>query len=124
LIGLILVKFGFPIGDPLSAVCVAVIMLYISFELGFKSFKVFMDFSPGQETMEKIENVFIKEKRITRYHKLKARMAGHGIWVDVHIHLPHNTHVTRAHKIAHEIKGNVIKKVPEVKEVNIHIEPD
>lgn len=127
LIGLVLVKFGYPIGDPLSAMAVALIMLYISFELGFRSFKVFMDFGPEPQVMERIEGAMIEEvdaKRITRYHKLKARVSGSKIWVDAHIHLPHGVHVKKAHQIAHDIKEHVMKKVPEVKEVNIHIEPD
>lgn len=124
LIGLVLVRFGFPPGDPLSAVVVSLVMLYISFELGFKSFKVFMDFTPDKEVMERIESVLITEKRITRYHKLRARLSGSRVWVDVHVHFPHDTNVQRAHKVAHEIKENVMKAVPEVKDVNIHIEPD
>jgi divalent metal cation (Fe/Co/Zn/Cd) transporter len=83
-----------------------------------------MDFTPDAKTMEAIENVLIEEKRITRFHKLKARMSGSKIWVDVHIHFPHETNVPRAHKIAHEIKEQIMKKVPEVKDVSIHIEPD
>ena len=124
LIGLLLVNLGYAIGDPLAAFAVGLIMLYISLELGFRAFKVFMDFMPDAPTMEKIESVLIAEKRITRFHKLKARMSGSKIWVDVHIHFPHDTHVPLAHKISHEIKNNIIRKVPEVKEVNIHIEPD
>lgn len=127
LIGLVLVRFGYGFGDPLSALAVACVMLYISYELGFKSFKVFMDFSPDQPTMERIEGVLIEEvdsKRITRYHKLRARLSGSKIWVDAHIQLPRDTHVKKAHNIAHEIKQKIMRRVPEVKEVNIHIEPD
>lgn len=124
LAGLVLVKLGFPPGDPFSAVVVALVMLYISFELGYKSFKVFMDFTPDKEVMGCIEGVLIDEKRITRYHKLRARLSGSRIWVDVHVHFPHETNVQRAHKVAHEIKKDIMKAVPEVKDVNIHIEPD
>ncbi|MFH2106087.1 MAG: cation diffusion facilitator family transporter [Candidatus Micrarchaeota archaeon] len=124
LIGLILVKFGYGFGDPLSAVFVGVIMLYISYELGVKSFRVFMDFSPDKETMGKIQFVLEKEKRITRFHKLRARISGSRILVDVHIHVPHATNVKLAHSIAHDLETRIIRKVPSVKEVSIHIEPD
>jgi len=124
LIGLVLVRLGFAAGDPISAFVVALVMLYISFELLSKSFVVFMDFSPDEVIMSRIEGVLIAENRITRFHKLRARYAGSKIHVDVHIHMPHHTGIKLAHTIAHELKENIIKAVPEVKEVNVHIEPD
>jgi cation diffusion facilitator family transporter len=124
LAGLILVRFGYAAGDPLSAFVVALVMLYISFELLSKSFIVFMDFSPDQATMNLIDGVLVTDGRITRFHKLRARYAGSKILVDVHIHVPHHTGIKQAHAIAHEVKEKIMKAVPAVKEVNIHIEPD
>jgi len=124
LVGLGMVKLGYKIGDPLAAVAVALIMFYISMKLLYSSYVVFMDFSPEQETMVKIKSVLIKEKRITRFHKLRARIAGSRILVDVHIHFPHGTPLETAHRIAHEIENEIIREIPTVKEVNIHLEPD
>lgn len=124
LAGLVLVKLGYNIGDPLAAMAVALIMLYISMGLLHRAFVVFMDFSPDRQTMAKIKGVLIAEKRITRFHKLRARIAGSRILVDVHIHLPHGTPVEAAHAISHEIESKILRDVPAVKEVSIHIEPD
>jgi len=124
LLGLLLVRFGYTFGDPLAAIVVGLIMLYISIELLLKSFWVFMDFSPERGTMDKIKAVLDKESRITRFHKLRARVAGSRILVDVHIHLPHKTSVEVGHQIAHEIETEILREVPAVKEVSIHIEPD
>lgn len=124
LAGLLLVKLGFPAGDPVSAMVVSLVMLYISYEILRKAAVVFMDFAPDKATVGIIKQVLDSEKRITRYHKLRARMAGSRILVDVHIHMPPNTPVKTAHTIAHEIKDRIMHKVPSVSEVNIHIEPD
>ncbi len=124
LIGLFFMHFGFPIADPIAAAFVGLIMLYLSIDLGVHSFKVFMDFSPDEKTLSKIEKVLASEKRITRFHKLRARLAGKSILVDVHIHVPHQMDIITAHQISHEIENKIIEKVPTVKEVSIHIEPD
>ncbi len=127
LIGLILVRFGYPIGDPLGAAVVGAVMLYISVELLQHSFLVFMDFSPDKRTMSAIEKVLQDEqdaKRITRYHKIRARIAGSRVLVDLHIHLPHKTSVVTGHQIAHDIESRILRDVPLVKEVSVHIEPD
>ncbi|VVC04250.1 Ferrous-iron efflux pump FieF [Candidatus Bilamarchaeum dharawalense] len=124
LLGLILVKLGYVFGDPLGAIVVGLVMLYISIELLLKSFWVFMDFSPEKDKMAKIVHVLDSEKGITRYHKLRARIAGSRILVDVHIHVPHKTSVVDGHKIAHDIETRIMREVPEVKEVSVHVEPD
>lgn len=122
--GLIFVRLGFPVGDPLAAFMVGLVMIIISAELGVRSFVIFMDFSPDKETLGKIEGVLRKEARITRYHKLRARIAGSRIFLDVHIHFPHDTDIVEAHKVAHEIENDIIRAVPQVKEVSVHMEPD
>jgi cation diffusion facilitator family transporter len=124
LVGLLLVKLGFPAGDPLSAIVVSLVMFYISVEILWKSIVVFMDFAPDKETVGMIRHVLDNEKRITRYHKLRARMAGSRVLVDVHIHMPPNTPIKSAHTVAHEITDTIKRKVSSVSEVNIHIEPD
>ena len=124
LAGLVAVRLGFGIADPLSAIAVALVMLYISSELLWNSVCVFMDFSPSPEIMEKLEAVLRNDRRITRFHKLRARLAGSFILVDVHIHFPHKYHVKKAHDVAHEIEAKMMKAVPRVKEASIHIEPD
>ena len=124
LIGLGMVNLGYTIGDPLAAVAVALVMFYISVELLHRSYVVFMDFSPDRETMAKMRGVLAAEKRITRFHKLRARIAGSRILMDVHIHVPHGIPIETAHAISHEIETKILREVPAVKEVNIHIEPD
>jgi divalent metal cation (Fe/Co/Zn/Cd) transporter len=121
------VKLGYGFGDPLGAAVVGLVMLYISIELLKHSFVVFMDFSPDRATMEAIDKVLKDEqnsKRITRYHKVRARIAGSRILVDLHIHVPHGTPIENAHMVAHEIESRILREVPIVKEVSIHAEPD
>ncbi len=122
--GLVLVRLGFSFGDPVGAIIVGLVMLYISAHLLLQSFYVFMDFSPDRKMMGRIRAVLESDKRITRYHKLRARMAGSRILVDVHIHVPHEMPVKEAHTISHEIEKRILNEVPQVKEVSIHIEPD
>src|SRR5271157_277067 len=124
LVGLVLVKFGFQIGDPLAAFVVGFIMLFISAQLLVRSFFVFLDFSPDEEIMGRIRRIMESEKRITRFHKLRARIAGSRVLVDVHIHVPHTMSIEKAHMISHELESRIIREVKEVKEVSIHIEPD
>jgi cation diffusion facilitator family transporter len=126
LIGLALVKLGFSFGDPLAAFIVGLIMLYISIELLKHAYYVFMDFSPNKKKIKIIERVLNKarkEGKIIKYHKLRARMAGSKILLEFHILVPKTLNINRAHKISSDIKREIKRKVPEVKDATIHIEP-
>ena len=124
LLGLIMVHFGFGFADPLSALIVGLIMLYISAHLIIGSFRVFMDYSPDKSTIEKIEKIIAKEKRVKSFHNLKARFAGSYILLEFHIRVRKNMNVAEAHKISHVLKDKIIRKIPQIKHCTIHIEPD
>ena len=111
----------------MAALAVGLIMLYISFELSKNSFYVFMDYSPKEHKIKDIKSVLdseVEKKTITRYHKLRARMAGSKILLEFHIHVNKDLNISEAHKISSDIKKNIKMKVPELKEATIHIEPD
>ncbi len=122
LVGLGFVRFGYGVADAIAALVVGLIMLYISVMLIKESYLVFLDYNPKKETMQKIEGVLKKEKEIG-YHELKARRAGSKILVETHIQVPGNMHVHSSHRIAGKIKEKMMKKVPQIKDVTIHIEP-
>ena len=124
LIGLITVHFGFNLGDPIAALIVGFIMLYISIHLMIDSFKVFLDYSPDKKTVMKIEKIIKSEKRVKSYHKLKGRLAGSQVFIEFHIHVAKNMNVKEAHEISHLLKDKIMKKMPQIKHCTIHIEPD
>ncbi len=124
LAGLVLVSLGFPLGDPLAAIAVALVMLFGSFEIGKKSLLVLSDAAPDRSMLEKIEYLLKKDKRVTSFHKLRARGAGKNVFVDVHLRLARGTKLEIAHAVAHDVKKKVIAELPDVAEVNIHLEPE
>jgi len=127
LVGLILVELGLARGDALAAFVVGLLMAYISARLTLEAFRVFLDHSPSREKTGAIERVLhqaIRSGRITRYHKLRARMAGSKILLEFHIHVPRKMSVVKAHQISSDLKRDIKRKVPEVKDATIHIEPD
>jgi len=122
LLGLLSVKLGFPQGDAIAAVIVAMIMLYISYTLIRVTFFVFMDYSPDPATMKKIRKT-ISEFKDVRYHKLKARRAGSKVLVEFHIQVNRNLNVIDSHQKAMDIKRKLLQKVKNIKDVTIHVEP-
>ncbi len=122
LIGLIFASFNFFFADPIAALFVALIVIYVSFKLGKKAIDALLDKSP-LDTVSKIEAVLESAKQITRYHDLKVRTMGAETLVEMNIHVTPGITIEAAHQISHEVEHE-IKKFVERCEFHIHIEPE
>lgn len=122
LIGLIFASFGFFFADPIAALIVAIIVIYVSYNLGKKAVDALLDKSPA-DTVSKIEEVLQQAKHITHYHDLKVRTMGAETLVEMNIHVTPGITIEAAHQISHEVESE-IKKFVERCEIHIHIEPE
>jgi cation diffusion facilitator family transporter len=122
LLGLLSVKLGFPQGDAIAAFVVAVIMLYISFQLIRETFYVFMDYAPRKDIMRHMTRIVEKHPGVS-YHKLRARRAGSRVFVEFHIQVKSTLTVVKSHEVAMQLKRKLMKEVPSIKDVTIHVEP-
>ncbi len=122
LIGLIFASFGFFFADPIAALFVALIVIYISYKLGKKAIDALLDRSP-EESVEKIEAVLQSAKGITRYHDLRVRTMGAETLIEMNIHVTAGITIEAAHKISHDVEHEILNVIERC-EVHIHIEPE
>ncbi|HCT29495.1 MAG TPA: cation transporter [Bacteroidales bacterium] len=122
LIGLIFASFGFYFADPIAALFVALIVIYVSYKLGKKAIDALLDRSP-EESVEKIEAVLQSAKGITRYHDLRVRTMGAETLVEMNIHVTPGITIEAAHKISHDVEHEIMNAIERC-EVHIHIEPE
>ena len=121
--GLILSMLGFKQADPLAAMFVALLMLKLSVETGMQMLNILLEHSVEPKILERIQARIKRHPEVVRFHKLRARYIGAKIWVDVHINFDNDTTLYTAHMLAHNIKESIMEELPNVKEVNIHLEP-
>ncbi len=122
LIGLIFASFGFFFADPIAALVVALIVIYVSYRLGKKAIDALLDRSP-EESVAKIETVLEAAKGITRYHDLRVRTMGAETLVEMNIHVTPGITIEAAHKISHDVEHEIMSVIERC-EVHIHIEPE
>ncbi len=120
IIGLGFVLVGFPLGDPISAILVAVIIVYASIELGKRTIDVLMDRAPAgkhDEIKKRIETI----EGLT-CERIRVRSAGAHTFVDLNILLDRQM----PFELSHEYANKVEKKVREVvrdADVMVHVNP-
>ena len=115
---------GWPILDPLVAILVAGLIVKEAWHLVDRSFAPLMDGRLTDEEHRELTQLldgFVGEA--TAYHDLKARRAGHKIFVELHLTLPGQTPLEVAHALADRIEA-VLASRWEHAEALIHMEPN
>lgn len=123
LFGLIAYQFlDWHIADSLAALCVAVIVLYVSFQLGKKAVDVLLDKSP-KDTKEIVRGILKSYPEIKSYHSLKARTAGADTFIKFNVHFDPDLSLRQVHEVCDKIETEIQSRVTR-SEVYIHPEPD
>jgi len=121
LFGLICTQFGLHYADPIAALFVAVIVMYVSFRLGKKSIDILLDRAP--ENVIEIVTTTLKEfPEVKKFHSLKVRTAGADTFIKVNIHLTPDQTLREVHRICDRIEKAIGAKIDR-SEVYLHAEP-
>ena len=121
LVGLILVSLGFALGDPLGAIGVSLVILFVSYRLGKRSFDYLVDRAP-EGINEKIQEVCDQIPGVLACERIRARTSGPGLFVDIVVTVDETVTTGEAHHIADTIEMKLSDLAANV-DVVVHIEP-
>ena len=121
LLGLICAQFGFYYADPIAALFVALLVLYVCYELGKRAIDILLDKAPAQ-SFESVTEILDHHPEIKKYHNLKLRTAGADTFVSFNIHLEPTMSFTDIHRFCDHLEKDIEQKIPRC-EVYIHAEP-
>jgi cation diffusion facilitator family transporter len=121
LLGLICANFGFFNADPIAALVVAVIVIFVSYKIGKKAIDVLLDKAP-QDTLEKVHQAIATFPEVKHTHNVKVRTAGADTFIKMNIHLDPHLSLLQVHEICDKIEQEVSQLIQR-SEVYIHAEP-
>jgi cation diffusion facilitator family transporter len=114
---------GWAILDPLIALGVSVNILFTGVGLIRRSVRGLMDASLPEQEMEQIEEILQPYSRQgVKFHALRTRSAAAQDFVSMHVLVPGNWTVKRAHSLAGQIEIDIRQSSPQ-RAVFTHIEP-
>jgi cation diffusion facilitator family transporter len=125
LAGLVLIEVtGFVALDSIVALLVASAIVYAGIRILSRTSRVLVDEALPAEELDLVRESIALHRggEIAGYHKLRGRRAGSARYIDVHLQFVPGTSLERAHAIAHEVQGDVRRRLPAA-EVLVHIEP-
>jgi cation diffusion facilitator family transporter len=126
LFGLALVEItGNAVFDPITALLVAVAIVWAGFRILRRSSGVLVDEALPDAELDRIEAVIarVRTPEVAGYHKLRARRAGSRRHIDLHVQFRSGTSLERAHDLAHFLRDAIEAEIPQ-SEVLIHVEPE
>lgn len=129
ILGLILVKLSeyFPKlafmakADAVAAMAVALIVVYVSVQMGIKTVMGLLDSAPAgiEERIKEIVNAI---PDVQNCHAVRVRESGPHLFVDIHIELPPRLTVKTADAKTDLIEAKIKEEYPDL-DITIHVEP-
>jgi cation diffusion facilitator family transporter len=121
LIGLICAQFGIFVADSIAALVVAVIVIFVSYNLGKRAISALLDTAPKDMTKEII--AFLeKHPEVKYFHDLKIRTSGADTLVEIIVHLNQNLNLVKSHEITENLEESILSIIKKG-QVFIHAEP-
>lgn len=130
ILGLIFVRVGESIGrksifqraDAVAALGVAGIVLWVSLQLGRRSIDVLMDRAPAG-LRRRMEEVARGVEGVVDCQQVRARRSGPAILGDLTISVERGLPLEKAHAIAEEVERRLVREIPGLREVVVHMQP-
>jgi cation diffusion facilitator family transporter len=107
--------------DSVAALVVAIIVIYVSVELGWRTIAALLDSAP-QGMLEKVEAAARSVSDVVDAHAVRIRPSGPTWFIDLHVTMNGNIHLNRAHATTEVIEKAVQAIVPGA-DVTVHVEP-
>jgi cation diffusion facilitator family transporter len=110
------------LADSLAALVVAVIVIYVSMQLGWRTIIALLDSAP-QGMTEKVEQAVLSVPDVIDAHAIRIRPSGPRWFIDLHVTMNGNIHLNRAHAST-ELIEQAVKEVYPDSDVTVHMEPE
>lgn len=115
---------GFESADGWAALVAAAFIYYNSYLIFRPAVEEIMDEQLYDDVVAEIREVSAKVEGVIDTEKCLVRKSGMKFNVDLHITVAAGITVKEGHTIAHNLKSTLLKEIPQLADVLIHVEPD
>ena len=122
-IGILGARMGFPILDSLAAIIICAFILKTALSIAMDAIGKMTDKACNDEIVDAMHSVILKQKSVDGIDRLKTRMFGNKIYVDVDICVDGSISLNEAHDIAQEVHDVIEREFSQVKHCMVHVNP-
>ena len=116
---------GWESADDWAALCAGLVIIYNAVKQTRPALWEITDSAPEDQSLEaRIRSIAANQSGVIGLDKLHARKMGLSYYVDLHIVVNGQLSVREGHRLAHKVEAEVLKALPQVSEVLVHVEPE
>ncbi|MHC4388108.1 MAG: cation diffusion facilitator family transporter [Planctomycetota bacterium] len=123
-IGYISLRLDFRYGDQMAAVAVGLMIILVAVRVIGDCLRELTESAVDPTTIEHIKDIVNANASIRRWHKLRTRMVGREVFLDLHILVDPNLDVAAAHEIAESLEEAMHEELTRPVNITVHVEPD
>ena len=123
-IGFISLEFGFGHGDQVAAIAVGLMIIWVGIRVIGDSMHELTESAVDSDTIEHIKNIINDNSSIRQWHKLRSRMVGREVFLDLHILVAPELSIAAAHEISENLENALDEQISRPVNITVHIEPD
>ena len=110
--------------DAIAAVLVSLMIAKAGWDFSWHSLRELIDTALEPERVERIRQAILNVDGVKALHLLRTRTMGGQAFVDVHIQVGPRLSVSEGHQISEAVRAELLRKVEEVGDVTVHIDPE
>lgn len=122
--GFISLEFGFDHGDHVAAIAVGLMIILVGVRAIGNCLRELTECAVDTDTIEHIRDIINADSSIRQWHKLRSRMVGREVFLDLHILVDPDLNIAAAHEIAENLEKAVARQTSQPINITVHIEPD
>ena len=120
--GLLGVRLGYPIADPIAGLVITAAILWIVVDVGRDIIGRLMD-AVEPETIERIERCALSISGVAGIHDVRARWLGHRLICELNIDVDGHLTVIEGHAIAERVRHALLHEFEQLQDVIVHVDP-
>jgi cation diffusion facilitator family transporter len=124
LIGLVMARWvGWHWADRVAATLIAATVLWIGGGLLWENVQSLIDRQADPEILQQVRGTAQAVPGVLAVEKLRVRRMGIEYIAEIHIQIDGNSTVRCGHELAHAVKDRIMRGIPSVSDVVVHVEP-
>ena len=116
-------RLGFPILDPVACLVICVFIVKAAVHIFLDAIGRMTDRSCDEKTVTKLRGVILSQRDVLDIDKLRTRVFGDKIYVDIEICVRGDASLQESHQTAHRVHDAVETHFPQVKHCMVHMNP-
>ena len=121
ILGLFAVRMGYPLADPIIALFICALIIHTGLEIIRESSTALLDRAVIDEQV--IVNLARSVEGVCNCHAVRTRGMAEEIYVDLHIEVDASLSMELAHEVGVDVERAIKGRIPEVRDVVVHLEP-